>query len=262
VARPLGDDDVVATLAAASPLVILLDIDGTLAPIAPRPEDARVPAETSAVLRRLVARPDTHVALVTGRVAADARAMVDADGLWVVGNHGAERIAPDGATAVDDAVAPYEVALASAATSLAGPLAAIPGVLVEFKRWSLAVHYRLADRARVPEVEALVLETAAREGLRTGSGKEVLELRPPADVNKGTAVLALLDRFGARGAGAGVLFAGDDVTDEDAFRRLGGDVPDALTVRVGPPDVETAARCVVDDPAAVRQLLERLAPPA
>jgi trehalose 6-phosphate phosphatase len=78
-------------------------------------------------------------------------------------------------------------------------------------------------------------------------------------VNKGTAALALLVRFGARGEGARVLFAGDDVTDEDAFLLLREQVPGATTVRVGPPDVETAAGFVVDDPAAVRAMLERLA---
>ena len=258
MARPPSDDDL-AALAAASPLVVLLDVDGTLAPIAPRPEDARVPAETRAALRRLAARRDTRVAILTGRVASDARAMVDVGGPLVVGNHGAERIEPDGSVCVDEAVAPFEAALARAAAELTARLAAIPGVLIEFKRWSLAVHYRLADHALLPEITSVVSEAASREGLRRGEGKEVFELRPPADVNKGTAALALLRRFGAPATGRGVLFAGDDVTDEDAFRRLAAEAPQAFTVRVGALDAETAARFVVDDPAAVRALLERLA---
>jgi trehalose-phosphatase len=257
VARSLRDDDLVA-LSTRSPLAVLLDVDGTLAPIAPRPEDARVPDETRDALRRLVARPRTFVGLVTGRVAAEARDMVDVGGVWIVGNHGAEHLDPDGTARVDEAVAPYEGALARAAAAFVERVAGIPGVLVEFKRWSLALHYRLADPAVVPELDALARAVAAREGLRLASAKKVFELRPPTDVNKGTGALALLDRFGVRPDG-GALFAGDDVTDEDAFRRLHAEMPTALTVRVGAPDVETAAGCVVDDPAAVRGLLERLA---
>jgi len=211
------------------------------------------------VLRHLAARPRTHVALVTGRIATEARAMVGDVALWVVGNHGAERLAPDGTSSVDATVAPYEAALARASQALGERLGDMPGVLIEFKRWSLAVHYRLADPALVPRVEAAVRDTAAREGLRVASAKMVFELRPPTDVNKGSAALALLGRFGARGDGARAMFVGDDVTDEDAFRRLRGEVPGAVTVRVGSPDVETAAEFVVDDPAAVRGMLARLA---
>ena len=137
-------------------------------------------------------------------------------------------------------------------------LAEVPGALVEDKRWGVSAHYRLADERAVPLVERVVRETAAREGLRVTTGKKVLELRAPVDVNKGTAALALLERLNARDGDAGIAFIGDDVTDEDAFRRLRSEVPRALTVRVGPPDVETAAGIVVDDPAAVRALLELL----
>jgi trehalose 6-phosphate phosphatase len=257
VARPLRDEDL-APLAAARPLVVLLDVDGTLAPIAARPEDARVPDDTRAAVRRLAESPGVHVALVSGRPAADARRLVGVDGVWAIGSHGAERVAPDGGAEIDPSVAAHEDAVARAAAALTGALGTVPGVLVECKRWSTAVHYRLADRARVPDIVAAARAAAEREGLRAGDGKEVVELRAPVDVDKGTAVLALLDRLGGRAAGAASLFVGDDVTDEDGFRRL-ADVAGALTVRVGRADATTAASVVVDDPATVRDLLERLA---
>jgi len=89
-----------------SPLVLLLDVDGTLAPIAPRPEDAEVPAATRRVLEALVARPGVHVVVVSGRSAADARRLVGVPGTWTIGNHGIETIVPDGTISIDERAAP------------------------------------------------------------------------------------------------------------------------------------------------------------
>lgn len=252
----------VASLALARPLVFLLDVDGTLAPIAPRPEDARVPDATLGVLAALVARPHTRVALVTGRAAADARRLVPVPGLWVVGNHGAETEAPDGAVSVNPAVAALAPALRAAVADVAAAVAGVPGARVEDKRWSASVHVRLvADPADAARVADAARAAAARHGLAARDGKRVVELRAPVDVDKGTAALALLGRLGALGAGAGVLAAGDDVTDEDLFRRLtdvrlGGRL---VTVRVGPEGEPTAAGFRVADPAALLAVLAALA---
>jgi trehalose 6-phosphate phosphatase len=258
--RTLRDDDV-AAIASRTPLVLLLDIDGTLAPIAPTPQDAGVPEGTKQVLRRLVVLPDVHIALVTGRRTDDALAMVGVHEVWVVGTHGAELLAPDGRHETDPLVAAHEGAVARAARALERDLAPIPGALVEDKRWSVVAHTRLASRGDVATVERIARAAADREGLRVTVGKEVFELRAPVDVDKGTASLALLGRLGAQPERAGILYAGDDTTDEDAFRRLGERLPNAVTIRVGapPPDTTTAAKIVVDDPAAVRTLLERIA---
>src|SRR4051812_3723851 len=77
------------------PMLLLLDIDGTLAPIAPRPEFAEVPPETRRIVEGLVALPHTHVAIVTGRGAADGASLVNVGGTWTIGNHGLE-IGPPG----------------------------------------------------------------------------------------------------------------------------------------------------------------------
>ncbi len=254
--------DALAACAAARPLVLLLDIDGTLAPIVPRPEEARVPDATLAALAALAALPATHLALVTGRAPADGRRLVPVAGAWVVGNHGAERLAPDGAHEVDPRVAEHAPALRAAAAELAPLAAAVPGVWVEDKRWSLSVHYRQAPADAVPRVVEAARAAAARLGLRAGGGKQIVELRAAAAVDKGTAGVALARALGADAPAAGVFAAGDDVTDEDLFRRLadarlGARAP--VTVRVGAPDAPTAAAFRAPDPAALQALLAELA---
>jgi trehalose 6-phosphate phosphatase len=248
--------EAVATRLAGRPLVLMLDVDGTLAPIAPRPEAAAVPPATQRVVAALAARPDVRVALVSGRAAADARRMVGVSNLWVVGNHGAETVGPDGELSVDPQVAPYRMPVAQAVRKLSTLVAPVPGVLVEDKTWTLSIHYRLADPAVVPRLRATVDSVAADLGLRVSEGKQVLELRPPVHVNKGTAVLQLARQLGGVGEG-GVLFAGDDTTDEDAFRLLRSQLPRAITVKVGEVG-DTAAEFRVRDPEQVRQLLESL----
>src|SRR5215218_7325589 len=105
--QPLVLDEALARRLAGAPALILLDVDGTLAPLAPRPEDARVPAGTLAMVAALVDAPATHVALVSGRAAHDALGMVPVPGLWAVGNHGFETVAPDGTVTADAGVEPW-----------------------------------------------------------------------------------------------------------------------------------------------------------
>lgn len=247
------------------PRVLLFDIDGTLAPIAPTPEDASVPEETRAVLAELAAVPETTVVLVTGRAATEARMMLPDLPLWVIGNHGAERMTPDGIIGIEQSVAGFRERLAEASHRLGARVAAIPGVLVENKTWTLSVHYRLADPSTVPAIRTEVVRTAAELGLLMAEGKMVYEVKPPVQVHKGTAVRALLTDLGHGWSArqrdhAAILFAGDDVTDEDAFRVLRENYPRAVTVKVSTLEApETAAEFVVRDPREMRQLLEQLA---
>jgi trehalose-phosphatase len=244
--------------------IIFLDIDGTLAPIAPRPEHAVVPSETLDVLATLAAQPATHVAVVSGRRAADARRLVPTDGTWVIGNHGIEVIDPAGAVRVDPSVWPFESVVAEAARRLEETTGAIVGVILEDKTWTLSVHYRLADRAVVPGLIEIVQGLSHELGLVTLTGKEVLELRPPVGIDKGTAVVEVARMLGA-GSSSAIVFVGDDRTDEDAFRALRREWPRAITVRVvdenggRPANDETAAEFVVATPCEVRDLLVALA---
>ena len=242
-----------------TPLVLMLDVDGTLAPIAEHPSLAVVPPETRRVVAALASRETVHVALVSGRAAVDARRMVAVARVWTVGNHGAEVIDPDGVTTVDPAIEPYAPSMARVARALEPLLASLSRVVLEDKRWTLSVHYRMADPAIVPRLRLVVEEVVKRHGLRITEGKCVLEIRPPVRLDKGVAVVHLADRLGALDPAASLLFAGDDATDEDAFRLLRERAPGAVTIRIGSPDPATAAEYALAGPRDLQSLLERLA---
>ena len=268
-----------------SPLAVMLDVDGTLAPIAPRPGDAAVPLETRRVVAALAALPGLRVVLVSGRAAADARRMVGVANVWVIGNHGFEVLTPDGGEREQPELEPWRSAVARAARRLAPLVAPVPGVLLEDKGWTLSVHYRLADPQVVPRLVESVTRAAEPLGLRVMHGKMLVEVRPAARVDKGTAVVRLATELGAlserelgesedddeagvsggegsdagSGDGGSAVFVGDDRTDEDAFRALRTRSPRVVTVRVTHGDeVATSAEFALGDPADVRTFLEWL----
>lgn len=240
-----------------TPLVLLLDVDGTLAPIAPRPQDAAVPAATRDVLARLAARHDTRVAVVSGRAADDALRLVGVHSIWAAGNHGFEFVTPDGTRHAHPEAAPFAPALREAVADLRAELRAVPGAIVEDKTLTISVHFRLVAGEQVDQVRESAKRVARARGLRASEGKMVVELRPPVLVDKGTAVLTLADALGAHAPSAAVLFAGDDVTDEDAFDRLRRGLPGAVTVNVGT-RADTAAEFQVPNPAAFGRVLAAL----
>ena len=241
-----------------SPRIIMLDIDGTLAPIAPRPQDAVVPQATRRAIAALASRPGVHVAIVSGRAAADARRLVSVGNSWVIGNHGIEVVSPQGESEVAPAAAEYRGAVAQAARKIASAVTHVAGVMLEDKVWTLSVHYRLADPAVLPRLKAAIDAVAQQHGLRVTEGKGVYELRPPVDLHKGTAVVALARRLGGLVPGTTLVFAGDDVTDEDAFRILREHNPEAVTIRVGGEETQTEAEFRLPDPDAIRRFLEWL----
>lgn len=231
---------------------ILLDVDGTLAPIAPHPDRSAVPDATRATLARLVARY-ALVACVSGRAAADAARLVGVDGVAVVGNHGLELLR-GGAATWADGVEPWLPAVRRAADAL-GPLALEVGGWVEDKGATLTVHVREApdpDAAR-SALEERAVPVIAAQGLGWRWGRMALEARPPVDVDKGTAVRDLL----ASSPATCSLYAGDDLTDLDALRAV--DVGVAVRSDETPPAVLAAAAIVVEGPAALADLLAGLA---
>jgi trehalose 6-phosphate phosphatase len=244
------------------PLALFLDIDGTLSPIAPRPEYAIVPPLTQKLLAELANTRDVHVVVVTGRSAEDGQRLVCVEHAWVIGNHGIE-VAPPGRTAsVRADVAEFEPQL-SEAVRQTRDLASDPsrhGIIVEDKRWTVSVHYRLAHPRIVPELTDSVAAVAKGLGLTLTRGKEVLELRPPIAVNKGTAALELLETLGLTHDAASIFAAGDDRTDEDMFAALRERQPNAVTVRVGAEldGVETNAEFAVSDTEVMRDLLSEI----
>ncbi len=219
---------------------LLLDVDGTLAPIVPRPEDAVVPEQTRGLLEQLAARY-ALVACISGRPGDEAGEIVGVEGIVYVGEHGLE---------LDPRAGEWAPAIAAFADSVAWP--------AERKRLSVSFHFRTADdeQAAVTELRRIA-DRAAAAGLRPRWGRKVLEVRPPLDANKGTAIRALLDQRRLRRA----FYAGDDSTDLDAFRGLDGldlAVRVAVVSEEGPSDLGTAADIVVGGPEALAALLGRL----
>ncbi len=220
---------------------ILLDVDGVLAPIVDVPHEAAVPEETRDELRRLHGRYSL-VGCVSGRPATDARRIVGLEELVYVGEHGLELV-PEAAAWRDRLYRFSET---------------IAWEDVERKPLTVTFHYRRAE----DEEEALrlleaVATRARAEGLVPRFGRKVLELRPPLDAHKGTAVAHLLAEHGL----ARALYAGDDSTDVDAFRALEGlelGVAVAVASPEGPTELREAADLVVDSPAELLELLRSL----
>lgn len=246
---------------AGTPLVVLLDVDGTLAPLTQMYDEATVPVATKEAVAALVAHPDVRVALVTGRSAAVARQMVNVKHLWIAGNHGFEIQGPNGENFADPSVLSHRAEIATAIARLEPLVRDMPGVLVENKTLTFSVHWRLADPAVAPRLREAIEDVSQPLGLRITEGKCIFEVRPPAQIDKGTAVLTLAERLTSGSGDASFMFAGDDVTDEDAIRALRAHHPRAVTVRIisDGAEVATNAEFSLRDTEAMRRFLEELA---
>jgi trehalose 6-phosphate phosphatase len=198
---------------------VLCDIDGVLAPIVRRAEEARVSERASVLLSRL-ARRFGLVACITGRSAADARRLVGVGGIAYAGSHGAELLEPGAARPrIDEAFRGWEGEVKSFVAERDTPELRRLRVRIEDKGPIAAFHWRGvpdedAARARLEEVAA----EAQRDGLAIQWGRKVLEVRPPVEFDKGRAVRSLVESASSRAA----LFGGDDTTDLDAFDALRG----------------------------------------
>jgi trehalose 6-phosphate phosphatase len=240
--------DVVAEVVARSDRAgIMLDLDGTLAPIVSRPEDVQVLPGVHGILERLAGRVAT-VALISGRASGDVRRVVDVPGVRIVGTHGLEDeppLAPDTLRRIEE-------------------VAETVGAWVEVKGAAVAVHFRaLPDPAAAAEATAGPLgRVAAAHGLELVPGKAILELMPVGAPRKGDAVQLLVEGDDLQA----VLFAGDDVGDVDAFATLerlrAGGLWTCAVAASGPdvaPAVIEGADLVVEGPAGVVGLLGAIA---
>lgn len=240
---------------------VFFDFDGTLSGIVDDPDAARPVAGATEALEKLAAR--CPVAVLSGRDLADVAERVGVPGIWYAGSHGFELTAPDGTHHQNDAAAAAIPVLEQAAAQLRDQLGGIPGVVVEHKRFGVAVHYRNAERDRVGEVLAAVRAAGRRDALRVTTGREVIELRPDLDWDKGKTLRWVIDHL--RQAGSGSLtpvYLGDDITDEDAFDAVrDGDVQGVpiLVRHSDDGDRATAALFALDSPARAAEFTDRLA---
>lgn len=214
---------------------LFLDFDGTLAPIAPRPDEAAVPAPVRAALATLAALPAAAVAIVTGRRLEDVDRLLAPLVLPAAGSHGLERRDASGQVTpvvVDDAQV-------NDAVSRLAAFADAEGLLLEHKPGGASLHFRGRDTLEGACL-ALADEIEARHpALRVVRGKRVVEVMP-REVDKGRAVEAFMSE--APFAGRVPVAVGDDRTDEDAFaaaNRLGG-----CAVKIGEGESVAAFRCV------------------
>lgn len=247
-----------ATMLGDGKPAVFYDFDGTLSDIVADPDTAALTAGAADALRSLTEQ--CPVAVLSGRDLADVRQRIGLPGIWYAGSHGFESVGPDGSHHQNDAAAPAIAVLEEAAAELRDRLANISGVAVEHKRFGVAVHYRNAERDRVGEVLSAVREAGQRTGLRITTGREVIELRPDVDWDKGKTLRWVLDQISGVGSAALLpVYLGDDITDEDAFDAIEDDGLGIVVRHNDDGDRATAARYALENPAQVSEFTGRLA---
>lgn len=253
--------DSVERLLALSPMGLMTDVDGTISFAAPTPAEAQI----TPICRHNLALLSNYlelVAVISGRPIAQMRRMLGLEGMVYVGNHGFERWVGGKVELCNDA-GQYP-ALIEATLEDLKPLLADGGIFFENKGATASIHYRLSQdhqAARRQIFAALADSTAARD-LRTRPGRMAVELLPPMEVNKGSAVRNLIREYELRAA----IYLGDDVTDIDAFRAVHeSGTPDFNGICLGVidketlPGVEEGADFTLDGVSEVERFLEWLA---
>ncbi|CAB4915942.1 unannotated protein [freshwater metagenome] len=244
---------------------ILLDLDGTLAPIVRDPDTASVPELTRRAVQDLTERY-ALVGCITGRQASDARRIVGIGTIPYAGLHGAELLVRGAPKAVlDPEVERWGARVAAAADAVDEDALRAAGVRREDKGPIVALHWRGADdEAAAVELAETIGHDALAAGLAIHRGRRVIELRPPVPIGKDGAVRRLLARLDIGCA----LYLGDDRTDVDGFTALRALVSDGRLERAvclgvtsdeTPPELVSAADAMVDGPLGVRRLLTALA---
>jgi trehalose-phosphatase len=245
--------DIAPKVRRAERLALFTDFDGTLVAIPRWPWQVRFPAQVRKLLAELE-RKQVILGVISGRGTSDVRNRVRMRRIWYVGAHGFFLCSPGNRR--------YELLnlsqrrqIASAHRALRRKLQRLPGVVIEFKKAAIALHYRNAStraRAIARAVAASVLE--AEPGLCLLAGKNIWEIRPASGVDKWTAIQFILRRehMSPSSGRCLVFYLGDDTTDESVFRKLRG-----ITIAVGPRR-PTAARFHLRSPREVQHFLKEL----
>ena len=252
--NPADPDAALLTLARTERLVIALDFDGTVSELVAEPMAARAIPETAAALGALTVLPDTIVAFVSGRSLGDLRVIsehADDSQIVLAGSHGAQYWYPgEGERGPIETVEERE-RREEIGRIVRSVLTEHPDVHFEPKTFGVGIHGRraslAAERAAFAAVDAAL--AAHTDGWRRREGDRILEYASRSE-GKDAAIATLRARYQP----TAILFAGDDVTDEDAIRALG---PGDLGIRVG--EGETAATLRVDSPQQIAQVLSVIA---
>ncbi|MEM3737387.1 MAG: trehalose-phosphatase [Candidatus Bathyarchaeia archaeon] len=207
---------------------VLSDYDGTLTPIAPRPELALLSDEMRDLLRRLADNPRYIVAVISGRPIEEVKALVDVQGIFYAGNHGLEIEGPNCRFRHPGAGEALPNMMRISA-ELKQKLQGLKGVIVEDKGLTASIHYRLAPPREILKVREILEEVAGHlDGIMVTQGKRVFEVRPNLDWNKGSAAKWIVESLAED---ALPIYIGDDRTDEDAFTILKRGITVCVTSR-------------------------------
>ena len=250
----------------ATQILLFLDYDGTLTPIAARPEMAALPSQTRKILEKISRHSLFKLAVISGRGLSEIKTLLGLENIAYAGNHGLEiecppcycqGRSPEETTFIHPIAKKFQPRLERLEQRLRKRLAGIDGVFIQNKGLSLSIHYRLARQTELRRIQRLSLEAVgcgqARDELRVTKGKKVLEVRPPVEWHKGKAIEWLLEIYGT--VGSLPIFAGDDITDEDGFEvlhKVGG-----ISVLVGE-DKASSAHYYLESPEQLHRWLEKL----
>ncbi|HDP70344.1 MAG TPA: trehalose-phosphatase [Actinobacteria bacterium] len=240
----------------ASRILLLADFDGTLASIVDRPELAEMSLKMRMLLANLAEKPHFTVGILSGRSLSDLKKKAGIEGIAYAGNHGFEI-----ETSNDVYVHPKALGISKflneVGDELKTSLSSFKGVFVENKGLTLSIHYRLAPLEDVPKINKIFSNTVGhcleKSILKKTVGKKVLELRPPIDWNKGSAILWLIEKLGLKNELP--IYLGDDKTDEDAFCVLKNK---GISIFVGEPLISSKAAYYLRDTLEVEDFLEKL----
>jgi trehalose-phosphatase len=259
--------EVVKQVKEATHILLFLDYDGTLTPIAARPEMAVLSSRAREILKRISHHSLFKLAIISGRSLSVIKALVGVENIAYVGNHGLEIECPlqhrqvqgyEKISFTHPIAREIEPVLKSLEQRLRERLADIDGVVIENKGFTLSIHYRLAKEIAVKKIKKLSLEAIeygdARDKLQVTEGKKVLEMRPPIEWNKGKAIEWLLEIYETPGSLS--VFAGDDLTDEDGFRVL--QMVGGISIFVGEDKASSAADYYIDSPKQLYHWLGKL----
>lgn len=241
-------------------ILLFLDYDGTLIPIAERPELAILSLEMKEILNKLVKSGHFQLFIVSGRALSDVKILVGIEDIMYIGNHGIE-IEGAGIDFGNFPFSQFREILEYLKWEINKELIFFKGAFIEDKGLGLSVHYRMLDlnNELIFKVflESITQEYLSRDEIRIVSGKKVFEIRTPIEWDKGKAVLWLLKAHeeALKNQKAIAIYIGDDQTDEDAFKALD---KKAITIHVGIPH-STEAKYFLESPQEVAKLLQDLA---
>ncbi len=239
-------------------IYLLLDYDGTIAPIAPKPELAALSPGTRTLLKKLANHPQCELAIISGRSLDNIKKMVKIPGIIYAGNHGLE-VDYRGRRLEFSQDRAFPELVRQIQAGLTRRLKGIKGVLIENKKVTISLHYRLVagrQRRNVKTIfKKLIKPYQDRRQVMVTAGKMVLEIRPPVKWGKGDFAKWLLPATAWKENKTAVFYFGDDRTDEEVFKVLKGQ---AYAIIVGK-GKRSAAEYYLQSPAEVSKVLTRIA---